>query len=192
MKLNDGQDEAWEELEKNVQIWDKLTGEILSAYGTGLKVEAGLGFPVFINKARGEWIFHDNSYRVGSPVEFVITGIWRSERLVVGEINPPESLKKQILDWEKCKQRFEIGEIVKGVVKAKAQFGFFLDLRGSCLGLVRIIDVADKDRVTMADMPDKNTEIEGVVLEFTETNYQVVLSARPSALERARKRGAKF
>ncbi len=45
------------------------------------------------------------------------SGVW-TERVVIGEINPPESQKKLLIDWESCKQRFIIGEVAAGVEKA--------------------------------------------------------------------------
>ncbi len=192
MKLNDGQDEAWEELEKKVSIGDKLTGTIVHGAGMYPWADAELGFPAMIENILIDQSGQSDQYKIGSLVQFIVTELRVLPRIIIAEVNPSEELEKKLKEWVICKQRFKVGQIVNGVVRAKTHFGYFLDLDGNNLGLVKTIDIADFGRVTMEDMPDKGAVVECVVLGFTDSSRQVVLSAKPSALERARNRGAKF
>ena len=89
-----------------------------------------------------------------------------------------------LTEWEKAKHRIKIGSRIRGIVKSHAPFGIFVDIGDPiALGLIQITDFSDEGRMTPDLYPPIGTEIEAVVLAFTdERRKQVWMSMKDSVL----------
>ncbi len=89
-------------------------------------------------------------------------------------------------EWEQAKSRIKIGSRVRGIVTAHYPFGIFVDIGDPvAVGLIQIVDFVDDGKMAPERYPPIGTEIEAVVLAFTEERRkQVWLSMKPSQLER--------
>jgi len=91
--------------------------------------------------------------------------------------------------WEDAKSRLPVGMLVVGKVAHHTPFGIFVDLgAGDVLGLVLVTDFKEgAAKTTPEDYPALGAEIEAAVLGHRESERQIALSLRPSALEAARR-----
>jgi ribosomal protein S1 len=87
------------------------------------------------------------------------------------------------LAWSSLQDEIRCGSRVRGRVLAHQPFGYFVALPKGNLGLVEIVSIKEPgEPVSMFDYPPLGADVDAVVLDFTEHNRQVRLSARPSVV----------
>ena len=89
-------------------------------------------------------------------------------------------------EWAKLKAELHVGQMLEGKVLAHWPFGIFVDLGKPFVGLIEIVNFREHgERMTANEFPELGAPIKGVIVQFTDNNFQIKLSARPSDLKKA-------
>jgi small subunit ribosomal protein S1 len=106
-------------------------------------------------------------------------------KVVVLEVNPEAkrvslSLKQTTANpWEKLKERYPVGTVVKGQVRNITNFGVFIGIEDGIDGLVHVSDISWKHRVTHpSEYFKKGQEVEAVVLNIDVDNEKFSLGIK--------------
>jgi small subunit ribosomal protein S1 len=105
--------------------------------------------------------------------------------VVVLEVNPEAkrvslSLKQTTANpWEKLKEKYPVGTVVKGLVRNITNFGVFVGVEDGIDGLVHVSDISWKHRVTHpSEYFKKGQEVEAVVLNIDVDNEKFSLGIK--------------
>jgi ribosomal protein S1 len=86
-------------------------------------------------------------------------------------------------EWAKLKTELHVGQVIEGKVLAHWPFGIFVDLNKPFVGLVEIVNFRERgERMTPNEYPELGAPIKAVILQFSDSNFQVKLSVRPGDL----------
>jgi small subunit ribosomal protein S1 len=143
-KLIFSEKEVWEEEQKNIldsyKVGDKIKGEVsaLTPFGAFVKFGEGLEGLVHISEIVWQRIDHPKDVlKIGDMVEAQIIDLNKSKIYL--------SLKRLVDDpWKSVKDRYTIGQIVKGEVHKVESFGLMVKLDNEIHGLAHISDLSDK------------------------------------------------
>jgi ribosomal protein S1 len=80
--------------------------------------------------------------------------------------------------WSEIQNRFPIGAVVTGTVYSSAQFGVFVHIGNSDVGLLRITEMAGSHRKQLADYPQIGETVTAKVIWHDDRNRQVILNQR--------------
>lgn len=146
-KLIFSEKEVWEEEQKNIldsyKVGDKIEGEVsaLTPFGAFVKFGEGLEGLVHISEIVWQRIDHPKDVlKVGDKVKAQIIDLNKSKIYL--------SLKRLVDDpWKSVKDKYKIGQVVKGEVHKVESFGLMVKLDQEIHGLAHISDLSDK-RVT--------------------------------------------
>lgn len=93
--------------------------------------------------------------------------------------------EQQEADWLTVKDKYQIGQIITGKVLTIKPFGLFVDIgEKSVRGFIRVVDITDKDKIYNPKEFNIEDDVEGIILGFTDYNYQVLLSLKDSDFKR--------
>ncbi len=143
-KLIFSEKEVWEEEQKNIldsyKVGDKIEGEVsaLTPFGAFVKFGEGLEGLVHISEIVWQRIDHPKDIlKVGDKVSAQIIDLNKSKIYL--------SLKRLVNDpWKTVKEKYTIGQIVKGEVHKIESFGLMVKLDNEIHGLAHISDLSDK------------------------------------------------
>lgn len=143
-KLIFSEKEVWEEEQKNIldsyKVGDKIDGEVsaLTPFGAFVKFGEGLEGLVHISEIVWQRIDHPKDVlKVGDKVSAQIIDLNKSKIYL--------SLKRLVNDpWKSVKDKYTIGQIVKGEVHKVESFGLMVKLDNEIHGLAHISDLSDK------------------------------------------------
>ncbi len=78
----------------------------------------------------------------------------------------------------------KVGQIVRGTINTKREFGIFVELDANLFGLARIVDLSDTSPVELEALPPVGANVRFVVLgvEESDDGIRVALSMKPSVL----------
>jgi small subunit ribosomal protein S1 len=106
-------------------------------------------------------------------------------KVMVLEVNPETkrvslSLKQTIPNpWEKLKEKYPVGTVVKGIVRNITNFGVFVGIEEKIDGLIHVSDISWKHRVTHpSEYFKKGQEVEAVVLNVDVENEKFSLGIK--------------
>ncbi len=143
-KLIFSEKEVWEEEQKNIldsyKVGDKIEGEVsaLTPFGAFVKFGEGLEGLVHISEIVWQRIDHPKDIlKTGDKVKAQIIDLNKSKIYL--------SLKRLVDDpWKSVKEKYTIGQIVKGEVHKVESFGLMVKLDNEIHGLAHISDLSDK------------------------------------------------
>ncbi len=143
-KLIFSEKEVWEEEQKNIldsyKVGDKIDGEVsaLTPFGAFVKFGEGLEGLVHISEIVWQRIDHPKDIlKVGDKVKAQIIDLNKSKIYL--------SLKRLVDDpWKSVKEKYTIGQIVKGEVHKVESFGLMVKLDNEIHGLAHISDLSEK------------------------------------------------
>ena len=135
---------VWEDAQKAVlesyKVGDTVEGEIsaLTAFGAFMKFGQGLEGLIHISEIAWQRIGHPKDVlRVGQTVKAQIIQLDRSKIYL--------SLKRLVDDpWKKAKEKYKIGDIVKGKVVKIEAFGLMIALDDEIHGLAHVSEISDE------------------------------------------------
>lgn len=135
---------AWEEKQKDIiasyKVGDKVKGRVTGVVDFGAFVEFGDGLEGLVHISELAWQRIDNPrdiIRVGQEVAAAIISIDGSKISL--------SMKKLIEDpWTKVKDKYQVGQLVQGLVLKANPFGAFVELDRDIHGLAHISELSDK------------------------------------------------
>ncbi len=143
-KLIFSEKEVWEEEQKNIldsyKVGDKIEGEVsaLTPFGAFVKFGEGLEGLVHISEIVWQRIDHPKDIlKAGDKVKAQIIDLNKSKIYL--------SLKRLVDDpWKSVKEKYTIGQVVKGEVHKVESFGLMVKLDNEIHGLAHISDLSEK------------------------------------------------
>ncbi|MFI1938284.1 hypothetical protein ACH44C_14035 [Streptomyces purpureus] len=83
--------------------------------------------------------------------------------------------------WQKAKEKYPVGSIARGVVKARFNFGVFLELQEApaVKGFVDIVSYNPGGETPVA-LPDVGETVEGTVVSLVDRDQQIRLRVGPA------------
>ena len=165
----------WEALDTNLNIGDKVTGEVVVIADYGAFVEVEQGVEGLIHVSEMSWSTHLRSaqdfVKVGDKVEAQILTLDREDRkmsLGIKQLHPDP--------WTDITTKYPIGSTHKGTVRNYTNFGVFVELEEGIDGLVYISDLSWTKKVKHpSDFVTVGDELEVQVLELDVENRKLNL-----------------
>lgn len=146
---------VWEDEQKAVldsfKVGDVVEGEVsaLTTFGAFIKFGEGMEGLVHISEIVWQRIDHPKSVlKVGDRVKAQIIDINKSKIYL--------SMRRLVEDpWKKVKEKYKVGQIVKGVVHKSEPFGLMIKLDEEIHGLAHISELSDNPNVDYKEIKDK-------------------------------------
>lgn len=168
----------WEHIMEKYPVGALVEGKVvnLTDYGVFIELEPGVEGLVHISEMY--W-----TREIKHPSKVLNVGAVL--KVVVLEVNPEAkrvslSLKQTTANpWEKLKERYPVGTVVKGQVRNITNFGVFIGIEDGIDGLVHVSDISWKHRVTHpSEYFKKGQEVEAVVLNIDVDNEKFSLGIK--------------
>lgn len=168
----------WEHISEKYPVGALVEGKVvnLTDYGVFIELEPGVEGLVHISEMY--W-----TREIKHPSKVLNVG--ETLKVVVLEVNPEAkrvslSLKQTTANpWEKLKEKYPVGTIVKGQVRNITNFGVFIGVEDGIDGLVHVSDISWKHRVTHpSEYFKKGQEVEAVVLNIDVDNEKFSLGIK--------------
>ena len=168
----------WEHISEKYPVGVLVEGKVvnLTDYGVFIELEPGVEGLVHISEMY--W-----TREIKHPSKVMNVG--DVVNVVVLEVNPEAkrvslSLKQTTPNpWEKLKEKYPVGTIVKGLVRNITNFGVFVGIEDGIDGLVHVSDISWKHRVTHpSEYFKKGQEVEAVVLNIDVDNEKFSLGIK--------------
>ncbi len=168
----------WDNITEKYPIGALIAGKVvnLTDYGVFIEIEPGVEGLVHISEMY--WtreIKHPSKVmNVGDEVNVVVLEVNAEAKRV------SLSLKQTTPNpWEKLKERYPVGTVVKGHVRNITNFGVFIGVEDGIDGLVHVSDISWKHRVTHpSEYFKKGQEVEAVVLNIDVDNEKFSLGIK--------------
>lgn len=171
-------DNPWERISDKYPIGAIVKGKVvnLTDYGVFVELEAGVEGLVHISE-----MYWTREIKHPSKVLNVSEEI----DVMVLEVNPQTkrvslSLKQTTPNpWEKLKEKYPVGTVVKGIVRNITNFGVFVGIEEKIDGLIHVSDISWKHRVNHpSEFFKKGQEVEAVVLNVDVENEKFSLGIK--------------
>jgi len=168
----------WEHISEKYPVGALVQGKVvnLTDYGVFIELEPGVEGLVHISEMY--W-----TREIKHPSKVLNVG--DTVNVVVLEVNPEAkrvslSLKQTTANpWEKLKEKYPVGTVVKGLVRNITNFGVFVGIEDGIDGLVHVSDISWKHRVTHpSEYFKKGQEVEAVVLNIDVDNEKFSLGIK--------------
>jgi small subunit ribosomal protein S1 len=168
----------WENISEKYPVGALVQGKVvnLTDYGVFIELEPGVEGLVHISEMY--W-----TREIKHPSKVLNVG--DTVNVVVLEVNPEAkrvslSLKQTTANpWEKLKEKYPVGTVVKGLVRNITNFGVFVGIEDGIDGLVHVSDISWKHRVTHpSEYFKKGQEVEAVVLNIDVDNEKFSLGIK--------------
>ncbi len=167
------------EMEKKVwetiEVGNVYTGEVksLTSYGAFVDI-GGVDGMVHVTELSWKRIKHPSEVvHIGDKVEVYVKDVDKeNKRISLGykkaEDNP----------WEKFKQEYEVGQVVKATVVSITPFGAFARIIDGVDGLIHISQVADHKIGKVSDVLEVGQEVTVKIIEIDTEKKRISLSIR--------------
>ncbi len=168
----------WENIMEKYPVGALVEGKVvnLTDYGVFIELEPGVEGLVHISEMY--W-----TREIKHPSKVLKVG--ETLKVVVLEVNPEAkrvslSLKQTTANpWEKLKEKYPVGTVVKGQVRNITNFGVFIGIEEGIDGLVHVSDISWKHRVAHpSEFFKKGQEVEAVVLNIDVDNEKFSLGIK--------------
>lgn len=158
--------DPWEKASAKYQVNTKTRGTVVSLTDYGAFVELEDGIEGLIHISEMSWskrIRHPSKVvSIGDEVDVVVLAIdQEARRISLGmkqmEPNP----------WEIVKEKYRIGDIIRGHIRNITDFGIFVGIEDGIDGLIHISDISWYDRIKHpGDLYKKGDEVEAKILQI--------------------------
>lgn len=158
--------DPWEKASASYQVETKTRGTVVSLTDYGAFVELEDGIEGLIHISEMSWskrIRHPSKVvSIGDEVDVVVLAIdQEARRISLGmkqmEPNP----------WEIVKEKYLIGDIIRGHIRNITDFGIFVGIEDGIDGLIHISDISWYDRIKHpGDIYKKGDEVEAKILQI--------------------------
>jgi len=171
-------DNPWEQITERYPIGSRVKGKVVNLTDYGVFVELESGVEGLVHISEMYWtreIKHPSKVlNVGEEIEVMVL-----------EVNPQTkrvslSLKQTTPNpWEKLKEKYPVGAVVKGIVRNITNFGVFVGIEEKIDGLIHVSDISWKHRVNHpSEYFKKGQEVEAVVLNVDVENEKFSLGIK--------------
>ena len=168
----------WEQISDKYPVGALVSGKVVNLTDYGVFVELEPGVEGLVHISEMYW-----TREIKHPSKVLNVG--ETINVVVLEVNPEAkrvslSLKQTSPNpWEKLREKYKVGTVVKGVVRNITNFGIFVGIEEGIDGLVHVSDISWKHRVTHpAEHFKKGQEVEAVVLNVDIENEKFSLGIK--------------
>ena len=171
-------DNPWEKIIEKYPVGSIVEGKVVNLTDYGVFVELEPGVEGLVHISEMYW-----TREIKHPSKVLNVG--EVVNVVVLEVNPDAkrvslSLKQTSPNpWEKLREKYPVGTVVKGVVRNITNFGVFVGIEERIDGLVHVSDISWKHRVAHpSEYFKKGQEVEAVVLNIDVENEKFSLGIK--------------
>ena len=171
-------DNPWEQIINKYPVGSIVQGKAVNLTDYGVFVELEPGVEGLVHISEMYW-----TREIKHPSKVLNVG--DTINIMILEVNPETkrislSLKQTSPNpWEKLREKYPEGTIVKGVVRNITNFGVFVGIEEGIDGLVHVSDISWKHRVTHpSEYFKKGQEVEAVVLNVDVENEKFSLGIK--------------
>jgi len=171
-------DNPWEHITDRYPVGSITEGKVVNLTDYGVFVELETGVEGLVHISEMYW-----TREIKHPSKVLNMG--DVVKVVVLDVNPEAkrislSLKQTAPNpWEKLKEKYPEGTVVKGVVRNITNFGVFIGIEEGIDGLVHVSDISWKHRVAHpSEHFKKGQEVEAVVEKVDVENEKFSLSVK--------------
>jgi small subunit ribosomal protein S1 len=171
-------DNPWEHITDRYPVGSITEGKVVNLTDYGVFVELETGVEGLVHISEMYW-----TREIKHPSK--VLNIGDTIKVVVLDVNPEAkrislSLKQTAPNpWEKLKEKYPEGTVVKGVVRNITNFGVFIGIEEGIDGLVHVSDISWKHRVAHpSEYFKKGQEVEAVVEKVDVENEKFSLSVK--------------
>ena len=168
----------WEKITEKYPVGAIVEGSVVNLTDYGVFVELEPGVEGLVHISEMYW-----SREIKHPTKVLKLG--EKIKVMVLEINQTAkrvslSIKQTTPNpWEKLKEKYPVGSLVKGVVRNITNFGVFVGIEDNIDGLIHVSDISWKHRVNHpAEFFKKGQEVEAVVLNVDVENQKFSLGVK--------------
>lgn len=158
--------DPWTTVEEVYPIGKAVVGKVITITDYGLFIELEEGVEGLIHVTEIDWIEKSikpsKYFSIGDKVEAVVLKVSKEEKRISLSI---KQLKPN--PWETVKEKYQVGQKIKGKVKSFADFGAFIALDEGVDALLHISDISWVKRIKHpSDVLKKGEEVEVVILSI--------------------------
>ena len=171
-------DNPWERIIEKYPVGSIVEGKVVNLTDYGVFVELEPGVEGLVHISEMYW-----TREIKHPSK--VLNMDETIKVMVLEVNPETkrvslSLKQTTANpWEKLKEKYPVGTVVKGVVRNITNFGVFVGIEEKIDGLIHVSDISWKHRVTHpSEYFKKGQEVEAVVLNVDVENENFSLGIK--------------
>jgi len=170
--------DPWENITEKYPVGALIEGKVVNLADYGVFVELEPGVEGLVHITEMYWtreIKHPSKVlRMGEIIKVVVLDVNSETKRI------SLSLKQTSPNpWEKLREKYPPGTIVKGVVRNVTSFGIFVGVEEGIDGLVHVSDISWKQRVAhSSDFYKKGQEVEAVVLNVDVENEKFSLGIK--------------
>lgn len=169
----------WEEIAEKYSTGTKITGIITSITDFGMFVEVEKDIEGLVHIDDVAWSKKIKNplslYKKGDKIEAVVLSVDKNnQKLSLG-------IKQLMPDpWRNISKRYKKGDIVKGIITSKVDFGMFVEVVDGVEGLIHISEIENKKGTNEGEQVNYNVgdEIEAAVLSVDELNRKLSLGLK--------------
>ncbi len=171
----------WDTVQGRYPVGSRITGQVrnFTSYGAFVELEDGIDGMIHVSDM--SW-----TRKINHPSEVLEKG--EEVDAVVLEVDPDNKrislgLKQASEDpWNTITARYQIGQLVKGVVSKVASFGAFVALEEGVDGLVHISQISDQHIEKVRDALDVGQDVEARVIKIDQSARRIGLSIKAVAM----------
>ncbi|MFA5322900.1 MAG: 30S ribosomal protein S1 [Smithella sp.] len=171
-------DNPWEKITEKYEVGSIFEGKVVNLTDYGVFVELEPGVEGLVHISEMYW-----TREIKHPSKVLNVG--ETIGVMVMEVNPQAkrislSLKQTTPNpWEKLKEKYPVGTIVKGIVRNITNFGVFVGIEEKIDGLIHVSDISWKHRVNHpSEYFKKGQEVDAVVLNIDVENEKFSLGIK--------------
>ena len=179
--------DPWESVAERFPTGQRMQGKIASVTDYGAFIELEPGVEGLVHVSEMTWskrMKHPSKLvNVGETVDVEVLGVdTKARRISLG------MKQTQPNPWETLRERYHIGDRVRGRVRNLTDFGAFVEVEDGVDGLVHVSDISWNKRIKHpGEVLKKGQEIEAVITNIDIDNRRLSLSIKdtePSAWEK--------
>lgn len=176
------QEDPWSTAAQRYPPGTEVTGKVLgfADFGAFVALEAGVEGLVHVSEIAWKRVKHpSHELKVGQKVKAVVLSVDpKARRLGLG------MRQLQPNPWEKVKETYPAGTVLKRRVRGVADFGVFLGVEEGIDGLIHISEMSWTGGIKHpGDLFKVGDEVEAVVLDVDVENERLALSAKQLQLD---------
>ncbi|MCK9274037.1 MAG: 30S ribosomal protein S1 [Syntrophales bacterium] len=168
----------WDTITESYPVGMVVEGEVVSIMDYGAFVEIESGVEGLVHVSEMFW-----TKKIKHPSKVVSVGDKVSVQVL--EVDPDNKrislgLKQTMPNpWEVLREKYPVGQVVKGKIKNIADFGIFVGIDDDIDGLVHVSDLSWKKRIKHpSELYKKGQEIDAVVLSIDAENGKFSLGVK--------------
>ena len=168
----------WEKITETYPVNSIVRGKVVNLTDYGVFVELASGVEGLVHISEMYWtreIKHPSKVlNIGEEIDVKVLEVNAQNKRI------SLSLKQTTPNpWEKLKEKYPVGTIVKGIVRNITNFGVFVGIEEKIDGLIHVSDISWKHRVNHpSEYFKKGQEVEAVVLNIDVQNEKFSLGVK--------------